>query len=408
MHEEWTAITIHGVGSVHSWASMLDDKTRDQASAIARVPIVEGHVALMPDAHFGFGPPVGSVIRTVGGVMPYAVGVDIGCGMIAVQTLLEHGQLEGKEGEILGQIRERIPSGVGTSHKKPTLASDLFFEDHGEPIGIGPSSRLENKKGLLAAQHDSLRDRARVQFGTLGSGNHFVEVCVDEQESVWLLLHSGSRGIGNVLATAHVNVAKAFCQENGIALENAEFAYVIKDTRQYAEYLNDMHWAQDYAYENRVAMMNQLIEAVMDVIPGAWGAPKRINCHHNYAEVLDDGSILTRKGAIDASVGKMGIIPGSMGTASYIVKGLGNEDAYNSSPHGAGREMSRKAARANITLDTFKAQMAGKTWLDRDAEELLDEAPDAYKPIDQVMEDSVTLVKPVTKLRSIINFKGTR
>lgn len=398
--------TEFGKGVVHSWASIIEDKTRHQAEAISRVAIVEGHLALMPDAHFGFGPPVGSALVTRGGVMPYAVGVDIGCGMIAVQTDLHRMDLAGHEAKILGHIRELIPSGVGTSHQVPLPQAGVFFEAHGDPPGIGPASRLANKRGLLAAQHDSLRERARIQFGTLGSGNHFVEVCEDEEGKVWLLLHSGSRGIGNVLATAHVKEAKAFCQENDIQVEDDEFSYVVEGSRQYREYLDDMLWAQAYAYAQREAMMDGLMVAVQREVGERWSELARINCHHNYAEIQPDGSVLTRKGAIEATAGTMGVIPGSMGAATYIVRGRGNAEAYHSSPHGAGRLLGRKVAYQTLDLAAFKAEMASKTWLDQDAENLLDEAPAAYKPIAQVMGDSASLVDPVTVISQFINYKG--
>jgi tRNA-splicing ligase RtcB len=397
-----------GSGSVISWASIMDDNARKQAEAISRVPIVDGHVAIMPDVHFGFGPPVGSAIVTKGGVMPYAVGVDIGCGMIAVQTSLEREQLRGFEGKILGEIRERIPSGVGTSHEQPTERAHTFLKRRGTPPGIEPSSQLTRKGQLLAKDYTSLKARLEIQFGTLGSGNHFVEVCEDLNGIVWLLLHSGSRGIGNILATAHVQRAKAFVKDNGIKLESAEFAYFIQGSEAYGSYVADMEWAQDYAFKQREAMMDALLESVGAATQLHFGYDGAINCHHNYATARDDGSILTRKGAINAEAGKPGIIPGSMGAATYIVEGLGDQLSYETSPHGAGRMRGRSDAKKHLSVEDFKTQMAGKTWLDRDADQLLDEAPDAYKDIEVVMADSADLVKPLTKLSQFINYKGVR
>jgi RNA-splicing ligase RtcB len=382
-----------GAGEVKSWASIIDDATLEQAQKISRVPVVEGYLALMPDAHYGFGPPVGSALVTRDAVMPYAVGVDIGCGMIAVETDLTRGKLRGHEHAILRNIRELIPSGVGKNHDEPLPQAERFVKDNGLPQGLS----------LLG---ENARDKILLQFGTLGAGNHFVEVCEDAGGTVWLLLHSGSRGIGNMLATEHVAQAKLLCQAEGIPLEDRDFAYFHAVTREAEAYLADMLWAQAYAYSQREAMMDNLIEAVSIVGGRDWNIKQRINCHHNYAEQRPDGSWLTRKGAIDASEGKLGIIPGSMGAATYIVRGKGNVESYNTSPHGAGRILGRKQAKRELDVHEFKKQMEGRTWLDRDAKALLDEAPSAYKPIETVIEDSADLVEPVTVLGQFINYKG--
>jgi tRNA-splicing ligase RtcB len=282
---------------------------------------------------------------------------------------------------------------------------DRFIDEEGLPRGIQPDSRLMRKGERLAKDFTSLSDRLGIQFGTLGSGNHFVEVCEDTEGAVWLLLHSGSRGIGNILATAHVNEAKAFCKDNGIEVESDEFSYVVEGTRQFRAYIDDMLWCQRYAYAQREAMMDNLIEAVEHEI-GSFEMGERINTHHNYAEEIEPGTWLTRKGAIDASLGRLGIIPGSMGAATYIVRGKGESESYNTSPHGAGRILGRGEARRTLDLAEFKAQMGERTWLDRDAEALLDEAPSAYKPIEQVITDSESLIEPVTVLSQFINYKG--
>lgn len=382
-----------GIGVVKSWASLLDDNCREQAEAISRVGIMEGHLALMPDAHFGFGPPVGSALITRNAVMPYAVGVDIGCGMIAAKTALDREDLRGLDRKILGHIREHIPSGVGVNHQTPTPYSDAFFAENGEPVGAG----------MVPKGRTSLVATARIQFGTLGAGNHFVEVCEDETGCVWLLLHSGSRGVGNQLATAHVKVAQAVCEAR---IESKEFAFVTRGQPEFNAYLGDMLWCQNYAYAQREAMMDALQWSVVSALGHDFEVVEVINCHHNYAEELERGLWLTRKGAIDASVGRMGIIPGSMGAATYIVRGKGNTESYNTSAHGAGRLLGRNVARKTLDLDAFKAGMAGKTWLERDAERLLDEAPAAYKPIETVIADSVDLIEPVHVLSQFINYKG--
>jgi len=388
----------YGKGTIKSWASIIDDATMRQAERISRLSIIDGYLALMPDAHFGFGPPVGSALKTKKAVMPYAVGVDIGCGMIAVQTDLQRNDFVGKEGHVLSHIRELIPSGVGTSHKRPLPQARRFIEDNGFPAGIDDAA--------LVGRSPDLRNKARIQFGTLGAGNHFVEVCEDARGQVWLLLHSGSRGIGNLLATSHVHVARDVCAAEGIALEDKDFAYLMAGSKEADAYLDDMLWAQRYAYAQREAMMDSLMEAVTRELGSDWNEVQRINCHHNYADLLDDGTWITRKGAIDASEGMMGIIPGSMGAATYIVRGRGNAEAYDTSPHGAGRVMGRNQARKTLSADEFRKQMTGKTWLDRDAQRLLDEAPSAYKPIEQVIEDSADLIEPVTRISQFINYKG--
>ena len=390
---EYKTENKHGSGVVLSWASIIDEQTVEQACKVGRLPVVEGHVAIMPDAHFGFGPPVGTAVKTKGAVIPAAVGVDIGCGMIAVRTSAHRDDLRGVEGKIMAGIRTGIPSGVGTSHEKPLESADVFVKTYGHAPGTMGGLDLR----------DGFAEKTLMQFGTLGAGNHFAEVSEDAESRVWLVVHSGSRGPGNVLATLHAKRARTFCAAMGIAMEDDEFAYFPDGSPEAAAYLADMLWAQSYAFHQREAMMDAMLAAVRDVV--SVDEIERINCHHNYAEQNDEGW-LTRKGAIDASVGVMGIIPGSMGASTYIVRGLGNEQALNTSPHGAGRMMSRNQARKTLDGAEFRRQMAGKTWLDRDADKLLDEAPNAYKPIEQVMADARTLVEPLAVLSQFVNYKG--
>jgi tRNA-splicing ligase RtcB len=244
------------------------------------------------------------------------------------------------------------------------------------------------------------------QFGTLGSGNHFVEISEDPQGGVWCVLHSGSRGIGNILATAHVGVAQQFARETGLALESPEDAYLLTDSLNGRAYLSDMLWAQQYAFYQRRAMMGALVEAIASEVPVGVVPDSEVNCHHNYAEEVEPGLWLTRKGAVDASWGRRAVLPGSMGTDTYIVEGLGNADSYHSAPHGAGRVLARGEARRTLDIDAFRLQMADRTWDDRAAENLLDEAPDSYKPIEVVLADSADLIEPVVRLRAFINYKG--
>jgi tRNA-splicing ligase RtcB len=388
---------------VRIFGSDIDPKAVATAHELAALPVVEG-IALMADAHVGFGPPVGTALVTRNALMPYAVGVDIGCGMIAIQTTLHRRDLTGSEGPIMAAIRHAIPSGVGTSHKAPVTEAHEFMVENGSAPGVGPRSKLQRKGVLLARDHASLMDRALIQFGTLGAGNHFVEVSADVVTGeVWLVLHSGSRGIGNILATAHQQEAKRLAEAHDV-VGPRDFAWFPAGFEQYDAYKADLEWAQEYAYWQRGAMMNRLCEAVDAVAP--FDMQRVINCHHNYAETDEAGRTVTRKGAISAQLGEWGIIPGSMGTDTYIVTGTGHTPAFNTAPHGAGRAMARGVARRELDVVRFAEQMAGKVWLDRDANALLDEAPDAYKDIHKVIADSHEQVETQHVLSAFINYKG--
>lgn len=391
MVERYETDNEYGSGVVLSWASLLDQNALEQAQMTSRSPVIAGHLALMPDAHLGMGATVGSVLRTRQAIIPAAVGVDIGCGMIAVQTDLERGNLsEAARRRILGRIRDAVPAGVGRGQPSIIPEAHEFMARE----GWAP--------GTLADQ--ALQQRAMSQFCSLGDGNHFCEVAEDKDGRVWAIVHSGSRGVGNVLAVKHIKVAQEWCEANDRPLEHRDLAYFDGGTPEMAAYVADMQWAQQYAYWQREAMMTRVLAAV--AAEAAFSEVQRINCHHNYSEPQDGGYWLTRKGAINAERGRMGIIPGSMGAATYIVRGLGNLDSYASSPHGAGRVLARGAARRELDVDEFRALMEGKTWQDMDATDLIDEAPGAYKPIDQVMADAATLVEPVTVLSQFINYKG--
>ncbi len=370
---------------VRSWASILDPKTLDQALMTARCDAMAGPLALMPDAHLGAGSTVGSVLLTHG-IIPAAVGVDIGCGVSAYKTNIKRHEISDEAARrILGRIRQTIPSGVGKAHSMSPELGKEFVKWRGWPS-------IDEEKRILT------------QFGTLGSGNHFAEVSEDLEGFVWVLVHSGSRGTGNLIAQRHIAVAKSL----GIEVENAALSYLSPGTSELKDYVSDMLWAQDYAHYQRQAMVEALYEAVLENIGDRSTVTKDevIYCHHNYSEEVEAGVWLSRKGAIDAAPDKMGIVPGSMGAATHIVKGKGNLDSYNSAPHGAGRMMSRTAAKRQLDLEEFKAQMEDRVWDDRNAKALLDEAPLAYKPIETVMEDSKDLVDTVTVLKAFINYKG--
>ncbi|MER6829621.1 RtcB family protein [Streptosporangium sp. NPDC000563] len=374
-----------------SWASEIDEGTIMQAARAARLPIVSGHVALMPDAHVGIGATVGSVIPTEGAIIPAAVGVDIGCGMVATETTLTAADLPDTLDALMPLVERRIPAGVGKGHDDPSM--DRALGDLGRPH-TDLTSQQEKKVSL--------------QFGTLGSGNHFVEVCLDERDRVWTVLHSGSRGIGNLLATKHIVDAKKLMRKQAIGLEDPDLAYLVQNTPEFTAYIEDMLWSQRYAMASRARMDKVLGDALFRVV-GKGRRLRTINCHHNFTQrETHEGKDLwiTRKGAIKADTGDEGVIPGSMGTRSYIVRGLGNPMSYNSCSHGAGRRMSRSRAKRELTAASLTEAMRGRTWNADRAAALVDEHPQAYKPIDQVMADQEDLVTVQHTLRQVFNYKG--
>ncbi len=383
----------HVSDTLWSWASEIDDATLQQALKASRLPIIAGHVALMPDAHVGIGATVGSVIPTAGAVIPAAVGVDIGCGMIAVETDLPAASLPDDLQPFLFRVEEVVPAGVGRGHERASKKSEAWM--------AGNAGRVE-----LTSRQEA---KALVQFGSLGSGNHFFEVCLDERDVVWIVLHSGSRGIGNELAQSHIRLARTKAKEAALTLEDPDLAYFLQGTPEFEAYLSDMLWAQDYAMANRVAMMDDALASFFAFV-GTGTEKTRINCHHNFTRSERHGGRdvwITRKGAIKAGPDDRGVIPGSMGTRSYIVRGKGNERSYNSCSHGAGRRFSRTKARKLFSAADLASQMAGKTWLSGRAEALLDEIPSAYKDIDQVMADQRDLVEVEHTLQQVLNYKGT-
>jgi RNA-splicing ligase RtcB len=376
-----------------SWASDVDPGTIRQAEKTARLPIVEGHVALMPDAHVGIGATVGSVIATKGAVIPSAVGVDIGCGMVAAELDVTEDQLPDTLEPLRARIEQAIPAGVGKGHDTVARNADRWLADH------RPATDVPGDRAIKAAK----------QFGTLGSGNHFLELCVDERGRCWVVLHSGSRGIGNQLAQAHIAKARKLAKEAMLELEDPDLAYFVQGTPEFAAYIADMLWAQDYARANRDQMMDNAMRELFGFL-GFGQETRRINCHHNFTEPeVHDGRQLwvTRKGAIKADIGDLGVIPGSMGTRSYIVAGKGNPASWMSCAHGAGRRHSRTQAKKLFTTADLTAQMAGKTWLSGRADSLVDEIPAAYKDIDQVMADQADLVEVLHTLHQVLNYKGT-
>ncbi|WGL53142.1 RtcB family protein [Nocardioides sp. BP30] len=383
-----------------SWASILEDSTREQAVTTARMPFIHPHVALMPDAHLGLGATVGSVIPTLGAIIPAAVGVDIGCGMIAVRTPYDVSDLPADRRALRTAIERAVPLSAGAANSR-------ISRQHTE-------QRLE----VLAREADEAgfdpghyAKRWELQLGTLGSGNHFIEVTADESGGVWLFLHSGSRGVGNKIAQHHIAIAAELCRKWHIQLPHRDLAYLAEDTVEFDAYIAQMRWAQHYALLNREEMMDRVVRQFAEWV-GAGDASEvqrveEINCHHNYTEQerhFGRTVWLSRKGAINAESGRPGLIPGSMGTASYVVSGLGNAVALNSAPHGAGRTYSRSAARRQFSRDDLRTAMAGIEYRDTDA--FIDEIPAAYKDIDQVMADAVDLVEIRHTLHQLVNVKG--
>lgn len=384
--------------TVWNWASMLDDTTREQALSLGSLPIIDPHLALMPDAHAGMGSAVGTVIPTTGAVIPAAVGVDIGCGMIAARTKYDANSLDRIDLSTLRDELERaIPLSPGNYNRK---------------IHRQSTERRVTELEKLAEDKDvdlSPSKHWRRQLGSLGGGNHFIEVCLDEQDRVWAFLHSGSRGVGNKIAQKHIRIAKAECERRGIELPERDHAYLLEGTAEFENYINELRWAQHFALLNREEMMDRFLDQLARLMGEAdVGEAERVNCHHNYTEKVQvDGRDvwLTRKGAIDATDGKMGLIPGSMGDRSYVVRGLGNPQALWSAPHGAGRVMSRTQAKKAYTAEDLDKRMTGIVY--RPGRQWVDEIPDAYKPIDQVMTDAESLVEVQHTLRQVMNLKGT-
>ena len=378
---------------VANFASILEDETRAQAERAAALPFVQPHLALMPDAHLGKGATVGSVIPTVGAIIPAAVGVDIGCGMMAVRTQFVRTDLHGDLARLHAAISAAVPLSAGRYNAS--------VQDGAHPY----VAELENLDGV--DQAEAVAPNWRLQLGSLGSGNHFIEVSLDETDAVWLFLHSGSRGVGNKLAQKHIAVAQKQCKQRWIRLPDPDLAYLVEGEPEFSSYLAALGWAQRFALLNREEMMRRVVLALAHFQGEPVQRIEEVNCHHNYtARETHFGKQvwLTRKGAIDAHEGVLGLIPGSMGDRSYVVRGKGHPGSLCSSPHGAGRSYSRTAARKRFTRADLDERMAGIAWGHSDA--FLDEHPSAYKPIDVVMHDARDLVEVVHELRQIVNVKG--
>lgn len=390
---------------VKIWASDLEPEAEQQVRNMASLPFIYKHVAVMPDAHAGKGSTVGTVIATQGAIIPAAVGVDIGCGMCAVKLPFKASEIKDLP-KLRHSIERAVPTGRNTNHDVSESAVAAF-------TALGDISEVG--KSHLKNLHRT-REHAMKSIGSLGGGNHFIEICQDTDDTAWIMLHSGSRGIGNQLATIHIDRAKDLMKTYFISLPDPDLAYLAQNTPEFSSYLHDLMWSQQFATANRVEMTNRVLEQVYrHVYPDEWQSLLetdlsilfRVNCHHNYTAIENhSGSnvYITRKGAVSARAGEWGIIPGSMGTRSYIVKGKGNADSFCSCSHGAGRKMSRTKARAVFTIEDLKAQTEGVECNKTDG--VLDEIPGSYKSIEEVMANQSDLVEPVYELKQLLCVKG--
>lgn len=372
----------------------IEKEAQEQIKNTASMPFIFRHVAVMPDCHYGKGSTVGTVLATQGAIIPAAVGVDIGCGMIAVRTNLKKEQL-GDLAKLRASIERSIPMSAGRFNNKITESAQKRIEE------------------LEAMPHtDKVIGNWHEQLGTLGGGNHFIEICLDEIDTIWVTLHSGSRGVGNKVGNTYIKIAQKICSDMFVKLPDPDLAYIPQGHSEFSNYMKDLHWSQHFAMLNRDEMMDRVLKDVSFVVYGENGHQsdfemERINCHHNFTKIenhMGGDAWITRKGAIEASIGKLAMIPGSMGTRSYIVSGLGNDSSFCSAPHGAGRRMSRSKASAQFTMADLEKSMEGIEY--RKSDVLIDEIPGAYKDIDKTIEYAKELVKIEHTLKQILNCKG--
>ncbi len=385
---------------VKVYTAEIEPAARQQLVNISRLPIVHHHVAAMPDVHLGIGATVGSVIPTVRAVIPAAVGVDIGCGMMAARLSLTAEDLsEKKLKSVFDQISRDVPVGFGQHSERSVRAQ--------------AAQRFKKELTQILQKHPGIGKRVGKnsswahQLGTLGGGNHFIELCLDESNQAWVMLHSGSRGIGNAIGSYFIELARKDVERNDIHLPDRDLAYFEEGAQHFGDYVGAVGWAQDYAAANRVEMMDQVLEALHRHLPPFDIVGAAVNCHHNYVERerhFGESVWLTRKGAIRAGEGELGIIPGSMGARSYIVRGKGNADSFDSCAHGAGRKLSRNAAKKKFSIEDLRQQTEGVVC--RKDAGVLDEIPGAYKDIDEVMANQSDLVEVVHTLKQVLCVKG--
>ena len=382
----------------------VDPKAAEQLANTAAMPFIFKHLAVMPDVHFGVGSTVGSVIPTKGAIIPAAVGVDIGCGMMAWQLSLGAKDLPDDLAAIRSGIERAVPHGFVTT---PGRALKGGWEV--VPNSVGTRWRaLEERYGAIIAKHPKItHKRPSHQLGSLGTGNHFIELCLDEKDAVWVMLHSGSRGAGNTIGQYFIELARNDMRTHFINLPDRDLAYLCEGTQHFDDYVEALMWAQDYAMENRKAMMDAILHVLRDHLPPFRIGEQAVNCHHNYVAREDhfgESVLVTRKGAVHAGKGVMGIIPGSMGARSFIVRGKGNAESFCSCSHGAGRVMSRAEAKRRFTLEDHARDTAGIEC--RKDADVIDETPKAYKDIEAVMAAQSDLIEIVHTLRQVVCVKG--
>ena len=381
----------------------LEDEARAQLINMAKLPFIHRWISVMPDVHLGKGATVGSVVPTIGAVVPAAVGVDIGCGMIAARTTLTASDLPDNLAGLRSAIEKAVPHGrtVGVRDKGA-------WNTPPEAAVEGWSQLAEDFKSIVDKYPKLAKTNNLSHLGTLGTGNHFVEVCLDESDHVWFMLHSGSRGVGNAIGMTFIELAKEDMRRWFINLPDKDLAYLPEGSEHFDDYVFAVEWAQRFARTNRAIMMRHVVEAARGVISKPFEvATEAVNCHHNYVNRerhFGKNVFVTRKGAVSARAGELGIIPGSMGAKSFIVRGLGNEDSFNSCSHGAGRVMSRTEARKRITVEEH-CKATEHVECRKDAE-VVDESPAAYKSIDAVMNAQKDLVEIVHTLRQVVCVKG--
>lgn len=386
----------------------VEPEAKQQLANTARMPFIYKHIAVMPDVHVGKGSTIGSVIPTKGAIIPAAVGVDIGCGMMAAKTTLHANDLPDNLGPLRSAIEKAIPHGM-TPKTRGFKGRDVGSWENPPSAVDAAWAQLKDGFDALCQTTPRLKNSNNYKhLGTLGGGNHFVEVCLDEANSVWFMLHSGSRGVGNVIGTHFIELAKQDMRRHFINLPDQDLAYLPEGTQHYDDYVAAVGWAQQFARLNREVMMHNLIAAVRTIISKPFETHlEAVNCHHNYVQKerhFGEDVLITRKGAVSARPGELGIIPGSMGAKSFIVRGKGDPDSFHSCSHGAGRTMSRTAAKKQFTLADQIAATQGVEC--RKDENVIDEIPMAYKDIDAVMAAQDALVEVVHTLKQVVCVKG--
>lgn len=385
---------------VKIWTDDVDDRSMEQLGNIAKLPFIHHHIAAMPDVHLGLGATIGSVIATHKAIIPAAVGVDIGCGMVAARLSITANDLDEKSlKKVFDQITRDVPVG------RAQHADNRVLVDAVKPFEPG-LKRLTDRHPELLKSFGKF-SKWMNQMGSLGGGNHFIEVCLDEADQVWVMLHSGSRGIGNAIADHFIKLARKDMERWMINLPDRDLAYFPEGTEHFDDYVEAVHWAQEYAMQNRQCMLDLVLSALARHLPAFEVTTEAVNCHHNYvAHEHHYGANVwvTRKGAIRAREGDLGIVPGSMGAKSYIVRGKGNPESFNSSAHGAGRKMSRTAAEKAFTETDLANQTVGV--ICRKDKGVIDEIPGAYKDIDQVMANQNDLTEILHTLKQVVCVKG--